>query len=42
MNAFQEGTKIHFDTPEAKNNMFPFFPDIHDAPFNGRRNRPAS
>jgi carotenoid cleavage dioxygenase len=35
MNAFQEGTKIHFDTPVAKNNMFPFFPDIHDAPFNG-------
>ncbi len=36
MNAFQEGTKIHFDTPEAKNNMFPFFPDIHGAPFNGQ------
>jgi carotenoid cleavage dioxygenase len=35
MNAFQEGSKIHFDTPEAKNNMFPFFPDIDDAPFNG-------
>ena len=35
MNAFQEGTKIHFDTPEAKNNMFPFFPDMHGAPFNG-------
>ncbi len=35
MNAFQEGTKIHFDTPEAKNNMFPFFPDVHGAPFNG-------
>ncbi|WP_417320079.1 carotenoid oxygenase family protein [Emcibacter sp.] len=34
MNAFQEGSKIHFDTPEAKNNMFPFFPDIHGAPFN--------
>ncbi len=36
MNAFQEGTKIHFDTPEAKNNMCPFFPDVHGAPFNGR------
>ena len=36
MNAFQDGTKIHFDTPEAKNNMFPFFPDVHGAPFNGR------
>ena len=35
MNAFQEGTKIHFDTPEAKNNAFPFFPDVHGAPFNG-------
>ena len=35
MNAFNDGTKIHFDTPEAKNNMFPFFPDIHGAPFNG-------
>ena len=34
MNAFQEGSKIHFDTPVAKNNMFPFFPDIHGAPFN--------
>src|SRR5258707_6230695 len=36
LNAFQEGSKIHFDTPEAKNNMFPFFPDVHGAPFNGR------
>jgi len=35
LNAFQEGRKIHFDTPEAKNNMFPFFPDVHGAPFNG-------
>jgi carotenoid cleavage dioxygenase-like enzyme len=35
MNAFQEGSKIHFDTPEAKNNMFPFFPDVHGEPFNG-------
>jgi len=34
MNAFQEGSKIHFDTPEARNNMFPFFPDVHGAPFN--------
>jgi carotenoid cleavage dioxygenase len=37
MNAFQDGTKIHFDTPEAKNNMFPFFPDVHGAPFDGRQ-----
>ncbi len=35
MNAWQEGTKIHFDIPEAKNNMLPFFPDVHGAPFNG-------
>lgn len=35
MNAFQEGTKVHFDIPVAKNNMFPFFPDVHGAPFNG-------
>jgi len=34
MNAFNDGTRIHFDTPEAKNNMFPFFPDIHGAKFN--------
>jgi carotenoid cleavage dioxygenase len=35
MNAHQDGKKIYFDTPEAKNNMFPFFPDVHGAPFNG-------
>jgi carotenoid cleavage dioxygenase-like enzyme len=35
MNAFQEGTRVHFDIPVAKNNMFPFFPDVHGAPFNG-------
>lgn len=34
MNAWNEGTKVHFDTPVAKNNMFPFFPDVHGAPFN--------
>ena len=34
MNAFNDGTRIYFDTPEAKNNMFPFFPDIHGAPYN--------
>ena len=33
MNAFNEGTKVHFDTPVAAGNMFPFFPDINDAPF---------
>jgi carotenoid cleavage dioxygenase len=35
VNAFQEGSLVHFDTAEAKNNMFPFFPDVHGAPFNG-------
>ncbi len=34
MNAFQEGTRVHIDVPEAENNMFPFFPDVHGAPFN--------
>lgn len=34
MNAWQDGTKIHFLTPESKNNFFPFFPDVHGAPFN--------
>jgi len=33
MNAFQEGSKVHIDVPEAKNNMFPFFPDVHGAAF---------
>ena len=33
LNAFNVGSKIYFDTPVAKNNMFPFFPDIHGAPF---------
>jgi carotenoid cleavage dioxygenase len=36
MNAFSDGTKVHFDVPEAANNMFPFFPDVHGAPFNPR------
>jgi len=34
LNAWQDGTKIHFLVPEAKNNMFPFFPDVHGAEFN--------
>lgn len=33
MNAFNEGSKVYFDVPVAKNNMFPFFPDIHGAPY---------
>lgn len=34
MNAFNDGTKVYFDTPVAKNNMFPFFPDVRGTPFN--------
>lgn len=34
VNAWQEGTKVHFVVPEAENNMFPFFPDVHGADFN--------
>lgn len=34
MNAFNDGSKVYFDTPVAKNNMFPFFPDIDGIPFN--------
>jgi len=33
LNAFNEGPRIYFDIPVAKNNMFPFFPDIHGAAF---------
>ncbi len=33
MNAFNEGSKIFFDVPVAKNNMFPFFPDVHGAAY---------
>ncbi len=33
MNAYEEGSKIHFITCQAENNSFPFFPDIDDAPF---------
>jgi len=40
MNAWNEGTKIHFDTPVAEGNSFPFFPDVHDAPFDPVAARP--
>jgi carotenoid cleavage dioxygenase-like enzyme len=33
MNAFQEGTKIHLDTPMSKIGSLPFFPDKDGAPF---------
>lgn len=35
MNAFNDGSKIYFDVPVARSNMFPFFPDITGAPFDG-------
>jgi carotenoid cleavage dioxygenase len=34
VNAFNEGSRIFFDTPTAAGNMFPFFPDVDDEPFN--------
>lgn len=34
MNAWNDGTKVHFDIPVSKNNFFPFFPDIDGKPFN--------
>ncbi len=40
MNAFQDGTKVHFDIPQAENNSFPFFPDIHGAPFDAEAGLP--
>lgn len=33
MNAFNEGTRVHFDVPMSAGNMFPFFPDTEGAPF---------
>ena len=33
MNAFNDGSKVFFDVPVAKNNMFPFFPDVHGAAY---------
>jgi carotenoid cleavage dioxygenase-like enzyme len=33
LNAWQDGTRIHFLIPEARNNFFPFFPDVHGTPF---------
>ncbi|MQP68485.1 lignostilbene alpha-beta-dioxygenase [Niveispirillum sp. SYP-B3756] len=33
MNAHEDGSKVHFDVPMAKGNMFPFFPDTEGAPF---------
>lgn len=33
MNAFQEGTKVHLDTPVSKIGSLPFFPDKDGAPF---------
>ena len=33
MNAFNVGTKVHFDLAIAEKNSFPFFPDVTGAPF---------
>ena len=33
MNAFNNGTKIHYDLAIAAKNSFPFFPDVTGAPF---------
>jgi len=33
MNAHNVGTSVHFDTPMAEGNMFPFFPDYEGAAF---------
>ena len=33
MNAHNDGTKVHFDTPMAEGNMFPFFPDYEGGAF---------
>ena len=40
MNAWNEGTRVHFDTPVAEGNSFPFFPDVHGAPFDPVAARP--
>lgn len=40
MNAFNDGSKIYFDIPQAEGNCFPFFPDINDAPFDPVAARP--
>ena len=37
MNAFNDGTRVHIDVPMAKGNMFPFFPDVHGAPFDPQK-----
>ena len=33
VNAYNDGSKVYFDTPMAQGNMFPFFPDVDDEPF---------
>ena len=34
MNAFQDGTKVHFDLPVSKTGSLPFFPEKDGRPFN--------
>lgn len=33
MNAYQDGTKLHFDLPVSENSSLPFFPDINGKPY---------
>ncbi len=40
LNAYEEGSKVHFFTPQAEGNCFPFFPDINDAPFDPKAAQP--
>ncbi len=39
-NGFNDGAKIYIDTPVAKGNVFPFFPDITGAPFDLPKSAP--
>ncbi|MCP5146419.1 MAG: carotenoid oxygenase family protein, partial [Gammaproteobacteria bacterium] len=41
LNAYEEGSRIHFLIPEAEGNCFPFFPDINDAPFDRAKATPV-
>ncbi|MDX9875612.1 MAG: carotenoid oxygenase family protein [Spongiibacteraceae bacterium] len=40
MNAFNDGSKVYFDIPQAEGNSFPFFPDVDGKPFDPIASRP--
>ena len=40
MNAFEEGSRIHLDTPVGDSVVFPFFPDAEGKPWDARRAAP--